>query len=671
MQLDLRAISLAEGLRAALSVALIVLVAQVLGDPALMEAALGALFTCLCDPGGVLRRRLLPMLSFAGFGFLLTAGFALLRAHGLGVTIPVACLAIFATSFVRVWGQSAMVVGNLLTVAVLLAVVRPEGVAGALLLGGTFAAGSLWAVLLTVVIWPVHAYRPMRRSVGECWRMLALLAGDMRDLVLAGADAAAWEAHARAHRRAVRDAIERARAAVLETVRSRDPVKSPVSAALIRLETADQIFGALIALSDLIEQAGDPATQAGAERLLRRLRPLLLVLGEAAAANATLSPARLGRSIALLEQSCAGSPDLAHIAETLAERLRIAATLAAPDGMLPGDIPVSGEAPLLERLRIALRGNLTWQSPALRHALRCAVLAAPALWLTLSWYHGYEHWLTITLILTMQPFFALAWQRALERIIGTMAGGLLAALLAMVCTTPVTIVAALFPLTVLTYAVRQVSFGAFITCITPLVVLLSELGRPGTSEITIALMRALFTLAGGLLAVAGCVLLWPSWEPDRLRRELLGAIAAHAAYAAAELGALLGEVPPDQVEAARRAAGVASNAVETSLSRALIEPARLTGGAARDRLEAAMVLDAALRRLAGRLSSLQHAVDPRGTMPEAAWRRWREWTVAALLAMQRGEPVAPRPEGRPIEAVARIARQLELMDGALRRLRDA
>ena len=47
----------------------------------------------------------------------------------------------------------------------------------------------------------------------------------------------------------------------------------------------------------------------------------------------------------------------------------------------------------------------------LRHALRAATVAAPALVITLIWQGAFTHWLTITVVLTMQPFYAATWQR--------------------------------------------------------------------------------------------------------------------------------------------------------------------------------------------------------------------------------------------------------------------
>ncbi len=451
-------------------------------------------------------RRLPALLTFTVVGALLTAGFGLLRKAGLGVAVPVACLGIFACSYARVWDQSTMQVGNLLTVVLVLAMDEPRGRNEALLLAGVFAAGSLWAVLLTMVIWRIHPFRPARHAVADAYRATARLVADLRGLILAEADPAAWDAHARGHRRAVRDTIERARTAVQDTLRVRGQASARAFQGLIRVEAIDQIFGALIALSDLLEATPDPAVRAAAARLLRLLRPALRVVAEAIRAD---DPGR-GRTASLKRLATLGSaidtmadaekfPALAGVTHAIIERLRIATNLTAPANYQPGALPEpAASGSRWQRFTTPLRANLNWRSASFRHALRTAVVAGPALGFTLSLHGDYQHWLTITLILTMQPFYALTWQRALERSGGTVLGGLVAAVLALVCTTPLAIAAALFPLAVLAFTARAVNYGFFIALLTPMVVLLTEFSRPGASEFVIAGYRAAYTVAGGL-----------------------------------------------------------------------------------------------------------------------------------------------------------------------------
>jgi uncharacterized membrane protein YccC len=667
IRLNLRAISLAEGLRAALSVAVIIALNEPLHWPALNEAALAALWTCLCDPGGPIRRRLPVLFTFTAFGALITAGAGLARGLGMPVALPLGVFGLFALSFARVYGQAAQQLGVLLSFALILALDRPMDLATAATLSAGFVAGGLWATLLTLVIWQVHPFLPARRAVADVYRLLAALAGDLHAVLSDTSDNARWEAHAREHRRAVRDAIETARAVVFDTLRTRGAAGVRGGHSLIRLEAADQMFGALIALSELAEH-GTPIERRSASRLLRRLRPLLQVLGRAIFAEDAGRNPRIGRSIDAMAADAAALPEndpLRPIAMRLVERLRIAHTLALPQNYLPGVDLAGRRAPLLQRVVQPLRANLDWRSPALRHALRIAVAATPALAFTMLWFTSYDHWLTITIVGTMQPYFALTYTRALERVGGTALGGLVAALVGLVCTTPLAIAGAMFPLAMIALAVRAVSLGLFMAAITPLVVLLVEAGQPGTSEWSIAAARFALTTLGGTVAVAANFVLWPSWEPERLGAEARAAIGAHGVYAGAVLAAVAGDATARSVDSARRSAGVASNNLEASISRALTEP----GTTGRDRLEAALVIDAALRRFAGRLSAMQHDPGLRTALSQDALAAWREWISSAMRSLAAGETVLRlRPVVAEIDALVRIARQIELMAGAMVRL---
>ncbi len=677
-----RALSIAEGVRAALSVCVIIAASEYFNLPPLRVAALGALLTCLCDPGGPVNRRVPVLLGFAVVGASVMGGFGLLRGLGPAVALPLGVLALFAASFARVYGQSAQQLGALLSTVIVLSLDRPLSVPAAGIVAASFAGGALWAALLTLVIWRLHPYRATRRAVAEIYHALAALTADLLALLKTGwlgdvatpdqaAQAAAWETawetHARAHRRAVRDAIEAARAAVLDTLKGRGAGSPRAAQNLIRLETGDQLFGGMIALSTLLEH-GTTDERGAAERMLRRMRPLLTTLAGNALTDRKTDEARIRRSIDAMDAEVARLPaadPLRAVGDHIVERMRIAATLAVPANFHPGADPEGRREPAAERWWRPVRANLTWQSPTLRHALRAAVMAAPALAFTMIWFTPYDHWLTITIVATMQPFFALTFARALERIVGTTLGGLVAAAVGLLCTTPLAIAAAMFPLAVAALAVRAVNFGLFMLALTPVVVLLVETGEPDTAEWRIALARAALTMAGGLLAVAASFVLWPSKESGRLVASARQAIAAHGRYAEAEMAEMLNEAPVAAVEPARREAGVASNALEASINRALIEQP----GGGRDMLEAVLVIDAALRRFAGRLAAMQLDPGLRSTMPTAALRAWRDWIAGAMRMMAAGQSVLPpRPDSPAADAPRRIARQIELMAGALRRL---
>ena len=653
--LDFAGISLAEGLRAAVATGVVLLINIWIGSPALTIAAFAANLTCFCDTGGAVRSRIPALLAFTILGAALWALLGLIHDTGWLALIFCSGLVVLCNSMARVWGVRAQAVGNVLTVVMALAVDRPLHGSEALALFGAFLAGGAWAILLTIAIWQIHRDRPATRMVAETWRLLADFVRDLGTLVADNErDAAKWEAHARAHRRAVRDALEESGNLLLYGLRSPGPVSPEGARNLLGLEAAEQIFGALIALSDVLEASPDPGVRTAGLRVLRRLRPTLVLLGQEIAGVSD----RVEKSLESMAADASTAPALAGIVDVLIDRLRLAFGLkreqANPHFARQGQTQPSRTTLWLQQLR----SNLTWESAILRHAVRAAVLTMAAVAVTLVWWSPYVHWLTITVALTMQPYFAATWQRALERIGGTVLGAVIGGALAFVPSTPLDRTALLIPLSVLGFSVRQVSYGAYIACLTPLTVLLFEVAEPGHAEWVIAAWRIFYTISGGVAAVLACMVMWPSWEPERTEGELRTALNAHASYATAVFGLMSGEGDPAAVDEARRKAGVASNNLEASLSRALQEPR----GRRSRRIEALLAADAALRRLGGGFLALQYDPAARHGIDDEAWCAWRAWIPAALqaLAERRARPDR-MPEAPPTSTLARLGRAIELL----------
>jgi len=651
--LNPNAVSLSEGLRAGIAVAITLLAGDVLHLPYLGLAALGALLTCLADPGGPVLRRAPAVIAFALCGGLAYGVFGLIRAQGVWLAAPLAGLAIFAASFARIYGQGGLQVGNLLSVVIVLALDIPatsfDQAAGR---GLNFCAGAAWAAILTLVIWQIHPYAPARRALADVARKLARLAKDLAALADEEVTESAFATHAAAHRRAVREAIETARDVAFSTFRRRGLVTARAAQLSVRLQALEQIFGALIALSDSLES--DPAGRAGLAWPLRLIGGWLGALAPDFLSERSPDTEKKQVSLARLAARIEPVPEASeqrHILQAIHEALAVLVTVATPMGQKLSGGPA--QKPLRDQLLTPIRGNLNFGSAALRHALRTATIATPALAWTILYGGPFAHWAAITLILCLQPYFSATWLRAAERIAGTVFGGLLAAAIGLIAQTRMELAIAMLPLTIFAFTIRSVSYGAFIAALTPMIVLLIEQIAPGADEMHIAIWRVGYTLLGGGLAVAGNLLLWPGFQGSRLDQEMSRAIAAHAAYARAVFAALLdGTAAPD---AARRAAGMASNNLEAALSRALLEPHRRRDPV----IERGAVVDAALRRMAGRLTVL--ALDRPVIAPASRplWSAWAAWLAATLSGATAPRPVLP--EGAGTETLTRLARQVELM----------
>ncbi len=171
--LDLRAISIAEGVRAGLAAALPVAAAVWLDQPLLSLAALGALLTCICDPGGPLRRRLPLLLTFVTDR---RRPARRLRPPArprhppnprAGPANPL------RHQLARVYGAPAAGARQPAGRGPAPRHRRPAPAHQALKIAATFAAGGAWALLLTLALWRIHPYGPARRAVADVWDALA------------------------------------------------------------------------------------------------------------------------------------------------------------------------------------------------------------------------------------------------------------------------------------------------------------------------------------------------------------------------------------------------------------------------------------------------------------------------------------------------------------------
>jgi uncharacterized membrane protein YccC len=647
-----RSLSLGEGLRAAASCAVVVAAAGLLQAPILAWAAIAAFWTCLADPGGPNRDRVRALAGFA----LLSGAFAIAGAAASAQGWPWATAIVFLCalvgSAVRVYGAAARQIGTLAVVACVVAVDHPTPTPAAL---GEFAAvylgGCAWAMLLALSIWRIHPFRPARTGIATVYRSLAAMAAGLARLD-SGAASRDWVLHAQRYRRAVRSAIEAGRATLDRALRGRG-LAAPLERLLLGLDRAERVFARLIALSDLRQHAAESGPQ---ERLaLRRLAMVLYRQAHAFEAGRE-EDAPWRRSLDRLD----------GLIRTLGDGPVTAGLRAIVD-----QLRSAGETPEDVRLRPArrswlapLRAQLDWRSETLRHAARCAVATAGAVMLSHILGLPYAYWMAMAVVLVLQPSVATTWPRALERAVGSVLGGAVAALLGLVLHTPLALTAAVFPLAIATMAVRPVNYGLFVFFLTPLFVLVIELSQPGTSEPALSWMRALYNVLGSAIGVLGGLLLWPSREGRQLRPALAAAIEANGRYAALAFA-------PDRdeaaIETARRAAGLASGNAEAVHGRTLLE-----AWWQRDALDAALSIVILARQLAG-AGAAAWLHRPEARAGDAAFGRWIGAETAALSdALRRGTALPariPPPEGaREDPEQSRLLQEVVLLRAAAEHL---
>lgn len=175
-----------------------------------------------------------------------------------------------------------------------------------------------------------------------------------------------------------------------------------------------------------------------------------------------------------------------------------------------------------------LRNNLTFRSVIFRHALRLALIATAAEFLVSVLQIPRGYWVTLTVIFALKPNFGGTSMRTVQRIMGTVFGGIIGIALVVLIHNKLAIAVCCGVLIVAAWSMRSLNYTIFVTLQTPIIILL--LNTTGGGGWNIGLWRIVDSLAGGALALVGSYLLFPSWERTLLPAQLSKTIRANLAY---------------------------------------------------------------------------------------------------------------------------------------------
>lgn len=252
-----------------------------------------------------------------------------------------------------------------------------------------------------------------------------------------------------------------------------------------------------------------------------------------------------------------------------------------------------------------MRANISWRSPAARHALRAAGTIAVATTLGLVWPGGHGYWLPLTAWIVLRPDFAATVGRGIERTLGTTIGVVVATFLALfVDDRSLWAAATVAVFAALAYLVMPVSFFVFSLVVAGFAVF--QIDFVDAASVEVGFERGIATLSGGFLAV---LLYWllPTWQTRRLPDLMAELIDAYRDYAALvlEFQARPAERDNQQLRRAVDEVRLRRSAVVAAADQAVVEPI----GGPRPYSEDILDLEAMLERAARALIVMEGAVD--------------------------------------------------------------
>jgi uncharacterized membrane protein YccC len=636
-RLDPAGVHLRWGLRCAVGAAIPLLLSLGFAHSLLgVAASVGAFNTGFASRQGIYRTRATAMLCTAA-----AMGIATLvatQAAGNAVASIVLAAAFgLAAGILASLGTAATVVGIQTLVALAVFSQFRVPLDQGALLGAMVFAGGVLQTLLLVVVWPLSGFTAERKALAAAFRALASYAEHFPKSDLQSPSPATFAAlsdvladpkpFARRGEIAAFEALlgeaERIRTSLGTLVTDRHVLDLGANAEGARaiVELGEGAAPILLRIAEALERGAAPddwndsweSLEARMERLDRR------------APRATIDDAQ-----AMLGQLRA------------AWRATEWPAAEAPETELAFEPPS-----LPSRLSMALqtlRANLSPRSTYAQHGVRLAATLGVATLLAhfLPLQRGY--WIPLTATLVLRPDFATTYSRGVARLIGTLAGSILASL----------VVALLHPgaqthfllalaFATIAYIVFAANYALFTTAVTGYVIFLLAFG--GLPEHTAMIDRIEATLAGGALALCAYAF-WPTWEREIVAARLAGLIEAQRAYSRLLFGAFLEPRATDErrLHDAQLVAWRARSNAEASVDRMLNEPVAptaLTVRAALGMLAASKRLGLATLTLSARLPDPQ--TRPRTDLREFADGLERSLGEIATALRERRAPDALAP----------------------------
>ncbi len=610
----------AAGFRAAISTIGPIIVAAIIGSTGGTWMSLGGFNVALADKGGSYRTRAATMAALTtccAIAIFLGTISGNQRIVVIALTFVVALIA----SLARVWGDPGSSVGGPSLSTFVIAIAYPASSHEAVARAGFIIIGGIWAMIVSLIVWPLRPYRPGRLAVATAYRELASYTDQVVDEVdrtlLSEPRALPSQIPV------VRAALENSRQ-VLTRLRQGRPGSTARGEQLIVLsEVADQLFGHIVGVAETIEaiprQQRNPRIEESVLRVLRQIASTARGIADAVEAEDEQievgvtwngDPVREELAAAFNDDHAAATDIAAihysHTATIFTRAGRYGEVAATTAAALNGSRDVSVRtAPrawdmAAERtpIRVFARAILNPGSLLFRYALRVAVVTSTAVAISGLFDIKRGYWMILTVIVILQPYTGVTSQRAAQRIIGTVLGGIITAALGALIHNPIAITALAFVFVSCCVALLPVNYVAFSIFLTPTFVLLAE---ASAGDWHLAGTRVMNTLLGGALAWLGSRLLWPSPEAERLPGHMAESLDANRAYLQ-RVEHYFDDRSDDAgraILAARRATGLTASNTDESLQRYIGEHSGHT-----EDLSAAMTFTTYMRRITASIAAL-------------------------------------------------------------------
>lgn len=222
-----------------------------------------------------------------------------------------------------------------------------------------------------------------------------------------------------------------------------------------------------------------------------------------------------------------------------------------------------------------LKDNLSMESTIFRHALRMAVvMSITYLVLNAQWFNigtmG-SYWVLLTIMVILKPGFGLTKERNFQRLLGTIIGGIIGAIILMTVHSEIARFIFLIFFFLIAYSLFRVNYIMAVMFMTPYVLIM--LSFTGHNTFDIAKERIFDTFLGGMIAFISSYIVFPNWESFQIKNNIRQLLIANYNYLAQAVRILSGEdISITSYKLSRKELYIASANMGSTFQRMLSEP---------------------------------------------------------------------------------------------------
>ncbi|OUL30084.1 hypothetical protein BV378_04275 [Nostoc sp. RF31YmG] len=602
----------ANGLRTLLALGGPVAIGILTGNGAASAiAVMAAMFVSMVDVGGAYRQKATAMMA-ATIGVTVALLLANLVSSTLWLALPTTFIVIFIAGLAGLYSSVAASVSLVISIMFVVSLARfasfPD-LSTVLLQCLLCLAGGIWAMALSLGLWVIRPYIPVMQAVANCYLSLSKFVELASQRVLNPEDLQDWAQKFLQAQDTVTQDLTSARSTWASVWTGQRAMNLRGNQLLILIEDANQIINSVVAEVELLAIASQRPLFSGLQReiwqVMAELAIALQTLSEAITkSKSSVHLGDLDRTIEALEhqweilrsQVVNQTSDI-HTDEysDLVNLRKIVTSLTKLTQQIHTDAEIVSDLSTGKRRSQiwreisppaqpepfsfidTLRNNLTFDSVLFRHALRLAVITtlAELLASVLQLPRGY--WVTLTAVVALKPNFGGTSQTTVQRVLGTLLGGIIGIALVVLIKNPMAIAVCILLLVFAAMSVRPLSYSIFTIVLTPVIILLLNVLSAGGWKIGV--LRIVDSLAGGVLALLGSYLLFPRWERQQLPAQLEKTMRANLAYFQHVIANYLNsrQDAADSINTLRHQAALENANAEAAAQRLFGEPRHVQG----------------------------------------------------------------------------------------------